>query len=98
MAPRNAVIIDDEPDVTTYFETLLADNGWNVRTAYNNRGVMHIAQGDYLTAIEDFESAAGKRPSGLTKRHLLQARNRIDLINNGTRVADTRSSDIARVE
>ena len=33
MAPKTAVIIDDEPDITTYFETLLTDNGWSVRTA-----------------------------------------------------------------
>jgi tetratricopeptide (TPR) repeat protein len=71
------------------------ENGWNIRTAYNNRGVMHIARGDYLTAIEDFESAAaGKRPSRLTKKHLLQARNRVDVIDSGTRVADARSSDV----
>ena len=75
------------------------ENGWNVRTAYNNRGVMRVAQGDYLTAIEDFESAAaGKRPTGLEKKHLLQARNRIDLLDNGARVADAGTTDIAQVE
>ena len=56
---------------------------------------MHIARGDYLTAIEDFESAAaGKRPSRLTKKHLLQARNRVDVIDSGARVADARNSDV----
>ena len=44
MAPRNAVIIDDEPDVTTYFETLLADNGWDVRTANDPNEGIALAQ------------------------------------------------------
>jgi len=44
MASRNAVIIDDEPDVTTYFETLLADNGWNVRTANDPNEGIALAQ------------------------------------------------------
>jgi len=33
MSTRNALIIDDEPDMTTYLGTLLSDNGWRVRTA-----------------------------------------------------------------
>jgi CheY-like chemotaxis protein len=33
MAQRVAVIIDDEPDITTYLATLLADHGWQARTA-----------------------------------------------------------------
>ncbi len=33
MAGKNALIIDDEPDVTTYHGALLSDNGWSVRTA-----------------------------------------------------------------
>lgn len=33
MAQRVAVIIDDEPDITTYLATLLADHGWTARTA-----------------------------------------------------------------
>lgn len=44
MAPRNAVIIDDEPDVTTYFETLLTDNGWDVRTANDPNEGIALAQ------------------------------------------------------
>lgn len=40
MAAKSAVIIDDEQDITTYFETLLTDNGWDVRTANDpNRGI-----------------------------------------------------------
>ena len=40
MAPRTAVIIDDEPDITTYLETLLTDNGWSMRAANDpNRGI-----------------------------------------------------------
>jgi len=33
MAPKTAVIIDDEPDITTYVGTFLSDNGWDVRSA-----------------------------------------------------------------
>lgn len=33
MTQRHAVIIDDEPDTTTYLSALLADHGWRVRTA-----------------------------------------------------------------
>ncbi|MGD9254006.1 MAG: response regulator [Holophagae bacterium] len=40
MAEKTAVIIDDEPDITTYFATLLTDNGWTVRTANDpNQGI-----------------------------------------------------------
>jgi DNA-binding response OmpR family regulator len=40
MALKTAVIIDDEPDVTTYFETFLTDNGWSVRSANDpNEGI-----------------------------------------------------------
>ncbi|MCG6961941.1 MAG: response regulator [Acidobacteria bacterium] len=30
---RTALIIDDEPDITTYLGTILSDNDWEVRTA-----------------------------------------------------------------
>jgi len=33
MAQRSALLIDDEPDVTTYLGTVLTDAGWRVRTA-----------------------------------------------------------------
>jgi CheY-like chemotaxis protein len=33
MAQKNALVIDDEPDITTYLSALLSDNGWQVRTA-----------------------------------------------------------------
>jgi len=33
MNARSAVIIDDEPDVTSYLSTLLSDNGWDARAA-----------------------------------------------------------------
>ena len=41
MAARSALIIDDEPDVTTYHGAVLRDNGWNVHTA--NTGIDGIA-------------------------------------------------------
>lgn len=33
MIERSAVIVDDEPDTTTYLSALLSDHGWRVRTA-----------------------------------------------------------------
>ncbi len=40
MEPKTALLIDDEPDITTYFGTLLSDNGWNVRTSNDpNEGI-----------------------------------------------------------
>ncbi len=33
MAHRKAVVIDDEPDTTTYLSALLSDHGWSVRSA-----------------------------------------------------------------
>ena len=32
---RKAIVIDDEPDITTHLSMLLSDNGWEVRTANN---------------------------------------------------------------
>jgi len=33
MTERSAVIIDDEPDTTTYLSALVSDHGWRVRIA-----------------------------------------------------------------
>ena len=44
MAPKTAVIIDDETDITTYFATLLTDNGWSVRTANDPNVGISLAQ------------------------------------------------------
>jgi len=41
MAVKTALIIDDEPDVTTYHGTVLSDHGWEVHTA--NSGIEGIA-------------------------------------------------------
>jgi CheY-like chemotaxis protein len=46
MAVKTAVIIDDEPDVTTYFETFLTDNGWSVRSANDPNEGIAMAQED----------------------------------------------------
>jgi len=46
MAEKTAVIIDDEPDITTYFETLLTDNGWSVRIANDPNVGISLAQED----------------------------------------------------
>lgn len=33
MSQRSAVIVDDEPDTTTYLSAVLSDHGWRVRSA-----------------------------------------------------------------
>jgi len=46
MATKTAVIIDDEPDITTYLGTFLADNGWTVRSANDPNEGIALAQAD----------------------------------------------------
>jgi CheY-like chemotaxis protein len=46
MTPKTAVVIDDEPDITTYFETFLTDNGWSVRAANDPNKGIELAQED----------------------------------------------------
>jgi tetratricopeptide (TPR) repeat protein len=63
------------------------DNGWSVSMAYNNRGIMNVAKGDYLTAVDDFESAADRASTTWVRRHLLLASNRIEAIESDTQLA-----------
>lgn len=45
MEGKSAVIIDDEPDITTYLAALLSDRGWQVRTANSSAdGLALVAQ------------------------------------------------------
>lgn len=44
MAEKSALVIDDEPDITTYLETLLSDNGWRVRTANSAEDGLALAK------------------------------------------------------
>jgi twitching motility two-component system response regulator PilH len=44
MAVKTALIIDDEPDVTTYHGTVLSDHGWEVHTANSGADGIEIAQ------------------------------------------------------
>lgn len=46
MATKTAVIIDDEPDITTYLGTFLTDNGWTVRSANDPNEGIALAQAD----------------------------------------------------
>lgn len=64
------------------------DNGWSVAMAYNNRGIMNVAQRDYLAAVDDFESAADRGNTTWVRRHLLQATNHIESLESETRLAD----------
>jgi CheY-like chemotaxis protein len=51
MAEKTAVIIDDEPDITTYFSTLLIDNGWSVRTANDPNAGIALVQDEPPTVV-----------------------------------------------
>jgi twitching motility two-component system response regulator PilH len=44
MAVKTALIIDDEPDVTTYHGTVLSDHGWEVFTANSGADGIALAQ------------------------------------------------------
>jgi CheY-like chemotaxis protein len=44
MAEKTALIIDDEPDITTYHGTLLTDNGWQVQTANSGDEGLELAK------------------------------------------------------
>ena len=44
MAGKIALVIDDEPDITTYHATLLSDHGWDVRTANSGNEGLSLAQ------------------------------------------------------
>lgn len=44
MTQRTALIIDDEPDVTTYHGTLLEDHGWQVMTANSGDEGLELAR------------------------------------------------------
>lgn len=46
MAGKIALIIDDEPDITTYHATLLSDNGWEVRTANSGDEGLELAKAE----------------------------------------------------
>jgi CheY-like chemotaxis protein len=46
MAGKIALIIDDEPDITTYHGTLLSDNGWDVRTANSGDEGLELARSE----------------------------------------------------
>ena len=51
MAEKTAVIIDDEPDITTYFEAILTDNGWGVRVANDPNTGIALAQAEPPSVI-----------------------------------------------
>jgi CheY-like chemotaxis protein len=46
MAHRNALVIDDETDVTIFVGTLLSDHGWQVRTANSADEGLALARED----------------------------------------------------
>ena len=46
MPQLHALVIDDEPDQTTYLSTVLRDNGWEARTANSADEGLALAQAD----------------------------------------------------
>jgi twitching motility two-component system response regulator PilH len=44
MASKIALVIDDEPDITTYHGTLLSDHGWEVLTANSGDDGLALAK------------------------------------------------------
>ena len=51
MSQRSALIIDDEPDVTTYLGAILSDAGWRVRTANSADDGLAMAEQEAPDAI-----------------------------------------------
>jgi two-component system alkaline phosphatase synthesis response regulator PhoP len=51
MAQRTALVIDDEPDVTTYLGTILTDAGWRVRTANSADDGIALAKEEVPDAV-----------------------------------------------
>lgn len=74
------------------------ENGWSVPMAYNNRGVMNVAKGDYLAAVDDFEMAVAKRNATWINRHLVQASNRIEAIESGTQFAGVSENQVRTLD
>jgi Flp pilus assembly protein TadD len=64
------------------------ESGWSTKKALNNRGIMQVARGDYLAAVDDFQQAADSRATGRYGRHLLQARMRLENLSDDARFAD----------
>ena len=52
-----AYILKRDLDRATSYCDRAVKRGFNDRAAYNNRGVLHVMQGDYNAAISDFEQA-----------------------------------------
>ncbi|MFW2403399.1 MAG: hypothetical protein ACN4GT_01450 [Gammaproteobacteria bacterium] len=73
------------------------DNGWSVSMAYNNRGIMNIARGDYLAAIDDFEAAKNQGSTTWVRRHLAQATGRIEAMEAETQLAELRESHASQL-
>ena len=46
MIPKKILIVDDEPDVAAYLETLFQDNGYNTIIAYDGVAGVKIAQAE----------------------------------------------------
>jgi len=51
MPQLRALVIDDEPDQTTYLSTLLNDHGWEARTANSADEGLALAQADVPDVI-----------------------------------------------
>ncbi len=61
---KRILVLDDEPDVVTYLETLLRDNGYDTRTARNGREGMDLIRKekpDLITLDISMPESSGTR-------------------------------------
>ncbi|MGI9331001.1 MAG: hypothetical protein ACR2QB_09835 [Gammaproteobacteria bacterium] len=63
------------------------ENGRSLAVAYNNRGVMNAARGDYLAAVMDFESARNRGGQRIARDNLLLAQTRLRSTSDGAMLA-----------
>lgn len=63
-------MLEDFDAATRYCDEAVA-GGWSRGLALNNRGALHVAKGDYDSAIRDFQAAIDERGAdGIARRNL----------------------------
>ena len=70
-------MIEDFETATRYCDEAV-ELGWYSGIAYNNRGALNIAKGDYDSAVRDFQAAVdGRGAESLARRNLHRAQKRL---------------------
>ena len=64
-------MLEDFDAATQYCDEAVA-GGWAKGLAFNNRGALNVAKGDYESAIRDFQAAIDARGADSIARHNLQ--------------------------